>query len=308
MAKRPNKEAEMNKRYLPPERFYMPGGTNIYRAQEKRAEISQVIDFRELERKRARYRLGYNPRIKKLGKLWNFDIWLVDGNRVRNETYVDFTSGGHAYRYLYVPLNEIWIDSGLEKADIKPTIWHEFTERRFMARCWSYNQAHDYAARVEIGIRDGIDFILPVATFNQSTNYSCGAVALQIVFEYLGKRVSEKQLIRLAKTTPEKGTDPKDLASTARKLGFKVQWSERWTEAAVRKTLERGYPVIVNFQDTPQLGEGHYAVIIGYTKDEFIFSDPSRGEDFWKQKVSDFMKRWHELEDKTEREGIVIYR
>lgn len=295
------------------DKYYVPNATKIYQDQEKNLKIDKVTDWKALEKRHRDFKLKIDPRIRKIGKILDKEIWLIDGIKIRgNKNYpsvdVDFTSGGHGCRYIYAPLDEIWIDDGMKQDDILPTIWHEFTERHLMQRGWSYNEAHERSASVELGIRHGDEFSLPVQNFSQSTPYSCGAVALQIVFEYLGKNLTEEALIRLAKTNPEIGTNPKDLVAAAKAIGFKVIWKEKWTEARVRKTLERGLPMIVNFQHQPEKGEGHYAVIIGYTKDEFIFSDPSRGEDFWKEKIEVFLKRWYELEDNTEREGIVIYK
>lgn len=291
-------------------RYYIPNATKIYKDQEKNLKIDQVRNLQALGRKSRAMKLKFNPRVKKLAQIYGLQVWLVDGSVIRKHFDVDFTAGGHGYRYLYVPLGEIWIDDGINEEDVRPTVWHEFTERHLMQRGWGYNDGHDYAARVEIGIRRGLEFVLPVSNFKQTTNYSCGAVAMRIVLEYLGHNLTERELIRMVDATPEKGTDMKDIAALAKSenLDFKVRWKQRWTEKEVKEALESGFPIIVNFQQSPGFGEGHYAVIIGYTKDEFIFSDPSGKESFRREKIAHFMKRWHELEDKTEREGVVIYK
>ncbi len=291
-------------------KYYLPNATKIYQDQENKLKIDQVKNLQAIGRKSRSMKLKFNPRVKKMQKVGGIQVWLVDGSMIRKHFDVDFTSGGHGYRYLYVPIGEIWIDDALNAEDILPTIWHEFVERHLMERGWSYNDGHDYAARVEIGIRQGTEFVLPVSNFKQRTNYSCGAVAMRIVLEYFGHNHTEKEMIAMVLATPEKGTDMKDMVSLAKSehLDLKVHWKKRWTAEQVRKALKTGFPIIVNFQHSPRFGEGHYAVIIGYTKDEFIFSDPSGKEDFRREKIAHFMKRWYELEDKTEREGIVIYK
>lgn len=297
------KGIEMNK-------YYVPNATKIYHDQEKNLKIDQVKDLQAIGKKSRAMKLKFNPRVKKLQKIGGIQVWLVDGVVIRKHFDVDFVFGGHGYRYLYVPINEIWIDNGVDQKDIYPTVLHEFTERHLMERGWGYNDGHDYAARMEIGLRRGTEFVLPVSNFKQRTNYSCGAVAMRIIFEYFGHEFTEKEMIKMVEATPEKGTDMKDMVSLAKSehFDFKVQWKQKWTVEQVKKSLEAGFPIVVNFQMAPKLGEGHYAVIIGYTKDEFIFSDPSGKEDFRKEKIEHFMKRWYELEDKTEREGMVIYR
>ena len=295
-------------------RLYAPSSTKIYQNQEKKLKIDRVRSFAGLKNRHRAFKLKINPRIRKIAKILDKEIWLIDGVKIRgNEKYpsvdVDFTSGGHGCRYIYSPLNEIWIDKAIDKDDIWPTIWHEYTERHLMERGLGYNEAHDYAARIEIGIRHGTEFVLPVANFKQRTNYSCGAASMLMVLEYFGRKFTEKQMIRMARATPEKGTDMKDMVAVAKSLGFKTRWKQNWTLQEVKKELNIGLPVIVNFQHSPKFGEGHYAVIVGYTDDEFIISDPSNDESAYRrEKIEHFMKRWYELEDKTVREGIVIYK
>ncbi len=292
-------------------RLYEPTETKTYQDQERKMKIDKVKNLQVIGRKSRSMKLKFNPRFKKLDRICGIQVWLVNGNMIRDNFDVDFVFGGHGYRYFYVPVGEIWIEKLFDQKDIKPTKWHEFTERHLMERGLSYNAAHDYSARVEIGIRRGTEFVLPVLNFDQTRPSSCGAAALRMVLEYLGKEISEKKLMKLANTAAGKkdsGTDPADMVKAAKKLGFKVLHKEKWTSSQVKKTLESGLPVIVNFQETPKFGDGHYVVIIGYTKDEFIFSDPNNGDTFWKQRAKDFMTRWYELEDQTEREGIVIYK
>ena len=288
--------------------YYIPNATKIYHDQEKNLKIDRVRNLQAIGRKSRSMKLKFNPRVKKIQKVGGVQVWLVDGSMIRKHFDVDFTSGGHGYRYLYVPIGEIWIDNALNAEDIRPTVWHEFVERHLMQRGWGYNDGHDYAARVEIGIRRGIEFVLPVVNIDQSRNDFCGAAALKMALEYWGEDLSEKEIVKLANTRVGVGTDPKDMVSTSKKLGFKVEWREGWTPNQVKKTLEKGRPIIVNFQETHKLGEGHYNLIIGYTQDEFIFSNPSGGKDFRREKIAHFMKRWYELEDKTKQEGIVIYK
>lgn len=98
-----------------------------------------------------------NVRIKKLGKKKGLDIWLVDGPKIRQQIDIDFTMGGHGLRYLYVPLNEIWIDSVVENDnDLQPTIYHELTEFSLMKTGLSYNEAHTIASVVESIQRENI--------------------------------------------------------------------------------------------------------------------------------------------------------
>ncbi|MEM7819864.1 MAG: hypothetical protein QXD48_03490 [Candidatus Aenigmatarchaeota archaeon] len=96
-------------------------------------------------------------RIKKIGKKNGLDIWLVDGPKIRRSLDIDFTMGGHGLRYLYIPLNEIWIDSAIDNEnDIEPVIYHEITEFNLMKEGLRYDEAHTIASIVESIQRENI--------------------------------------------------------------------------------------------------------------------------------------------------------
>ena len=57
----------------------------------------------------------------------------------------------------------------------------------------------------------------------QSTEYSCGACALQSVMSYWGKDVDEAELMQLLGTTPEEGTWPEEMVRVARSQGLEAE-------------------------------------------------------------------------------------
>ena len=81
-------------------------------------------------------------------------VFVVDGTKVRSVIDIDFTCGGHEFRYLYIPKNEIWIDHVLRGLDRDATVVHEYIERELMRRGVDYNQAHDHASKYEMLFRD----------------------------------------------------------------------------------------------------------------------------------------------------------
>ena len=91
------------------------------------------------------------PRIRLLGYVTGLAVYLVDGERVRNELDIDFTCGGNEAVYPnYVPKGEIWIDDVLGPLDQTATILHEIVERNLMlGKGWSYERAHDAASSRE---------------------------------------------------------------------------------------------------------------------------------------------------------------
>jgi len=93
------------------------------------------------------------PRLRQLARRAGYRVYLVDGERVRNEIDTDFTMGGNPERYRYVPRGEIWIDENLSPPDRRATILHEIVETKHMKRGLSYEKAHDIATAAEARFR-----------------------------------------------------------------------------------------------------------------------------------------------------------
>jgi hypothetical protein len=88
------------------------------------------------------------------GRKENLDIWIIDGNRVRQKIYKEFLYGGNEQRYLFNPKNEIWIDNAISCEEFDLTVAHELNERHLMAKFgWTYEAAHDSSLSLEQVIR-----------------------------------------------------------------------------------------------------------------------------------------------------------
>ncbi len=296
--------------------YIPPRLRRLYRWQGEKFRIDRITNLERYHQRKRRFlaspagRKFLSYRKAKFGTLHGLEIWLVDGNRLRGGQKsgdVDFTMGGHGYRYLYVPQYEIWVDELYQgTADLWPLIWHEYLERWLMRQGTSYNSAHTTASNLEIVLRGGTDFVLPIGTYRQRSPWTCGPAALKIVLDFLRWPISERYLAKLCRTGPEKGTNPEDIVRTAQELGFEAYEKQKMTAREVKKILRSGRPVIANFQLKPQTGEGHYAVIIGFGQDDFILSDPAFSTGYRRTKIKDFMRGWYELVDKTTRQGIVV--
>jgi len=257
--------------------------------------------------------LSYKKRLFK--KLCGLEIWIIDGSALRNGLKagdVDFTMGGNGGRYLYIPENEIWIDDAYENSeDFWPTVWHEYLERNLMLSGMPYDDigdyhAHDIAHKLEIVLREGKYFVLPVGTFRQSSRDNCGPAALKIVLDYYNynNKLTEKKLASLLHTS-NKGTDPVAFIKVAKKLGFNADNFEAMSVYQVKKLVKQGLPVIANHTTPDPIG-GHYAVIMGFSEGEFVISDPAETSGYIVKKIDKFMRDWYEKEDKTVRQGIII--
>ncbi len=138
----------------------------------------------------------------------------------------------------------------------------------------------------------------------QSTEYSCGASALQAVLSYWGKDLDEEELMLLLHTTPETGTYPEDIEQVARSLGFDAEVKENLTLDELEQATAMGNPVIVLGQAwrsrkesdiavTEDWANGHYVVVLAVDQDYVYFEDPyiRMGKGFMPR--SAFEDHWH---------------
>lgn len=138
----------------------------------------------------------------------------------------------------------------------------------------------------------------------QSTEYSCGAAALQAVLGYWGRDIGEEDLREMLNTNPDSGTYPDDIIRTAQELGLKPEYGENLTLADIEASVRKGVPVIVDCQAWRSVseqneswadiwGDGHWMVIIGLDEENVYFEDPyilgTRG--FMPRQ--EFLERWH---------------
>jgi hypothetical protein len=89
-----------------------------------------------------------------MGKVQNYNIWIVDGNMVRLKIFSSFLYGGNEQRYPFNPKGEIWIDNAITCEEYYLTLAHELNERHLMAKFgWKYLTAHDSSLSLEQTIR-----------------------------------------------------------------------------------------------------------------------------------------------------------
>lgn len=88
------------------------------------------------------------------GKRNCYNVWIVDGYKVRQKIYNSFLYGGNEQRYPFTPKGEIWIDNALSCEEFEMTLIHELNERHLMARFgWTYQKAHDSSLQLEVKTR-----------------------------------------------------------------------------------------------------------------------------------------------------------
>lgn len=140
----------------------------------------------------------------------------------------------------------------------------------------------------------------------QSTEYSCGACALQSVLNYWGKAVDEAMLMQLLHTNPDVGTYPDDIVRVARALGFEAEVKENLSLDDIAQATAQGQPVIVLGQAwrsrkdsdcsaAEDWENGHYMVALGVDQNYVYFEDPyvRMGKGFMPRQV--FEDHWHNI-------------
>jgi predicted double-glycine peptidase/uncharacterized membrane protein len=140
----------------------------------------------------------------------------------------------------------------------------------------------------------------------QSTEYSCGASALQAVLSYWGKDVEEQELMQRLHTSPETGTYVGDIVRVAREFGFNAEVKEDLTLPELHAALTKDMPVIVcgqawrsreNSAKSAQEDweDDHYFVVLGMDNKYVYYQDPfaKRGNAFVSHRL--FEESWHNV-------------
>jgi len=140
----------------------------------------------------------------------------------------------------------------------------------------------------------------------QSTEYSCGASALQAVLSYWGKDVEEQELMQRLNTSPETGTYVGDIVRVAREFGFSAEVKEDLPLPELHAALKKGMPVIVCGQAwrsrehsdksvQEDWEDDHYIVVLGMDNNYVYYQDPfaKRGNAFVSHRL--FEESWHNV-------------
>jgi predicted double-glycine peptidase len=157
-----------------------------------------------------------------------------------------------------------------------------------------------------------------VPDVRQSTDYTCGAAALQAVLAYWGKEEREDRLTARLHGDSELGIHPLDILRVAREFGLSADLREGLDLADLEAALAAGTTVIVDLQawrgptDLPWAEtweDGHYMVLLGMDGENLYFEDPSLLGSRGTIPRSEFVDRWHDYEgdpplDPTDRKYV----
>ena len=120
----------------------------------------------------------------------------------------------------------------------------------------------------------------------QDNGYTCCPTSLSMASQLLFNYKSEATCAKTLGTVIGSGTDPSKLIANAPKLGFTATKIAR-NYSAVKKSLQKGYPVIIHYETGGKTkpkcmgfinNYGHYALIYGITSDGYYkVADPTKG-------------------------------
>lgn len=159
--------------------------------------------------------------------------------------------------------------------------------------------------------------LLAVPDTRQSTNYSCGAAALQAVLAYYGREVREDRLMRELGSDAEQGTSPGAIVRVARSYGLLADLRQSMQIEDLQQLVRDGFPTIVCAQAwregsqswSEDWDDGHYLVVIGVDEERVYFEDPSLLGSRGQILRAEFLSRWHDVEGDGTRylqTGIVL--
>ncbi len=146
---------------------------------------------------------------------------------------------------------------------------------------------------------------LPVAFYQQKTDYGCGAAALLAVLRYWQVyRGSERALYPLLGTDADSGTQWTEIHKVARHFGLVSKVTENTSIEELRKSLAEGKTVILEIQawtdDTSPHHrwdndwiDGHYTTLVGMDSEYAYFMDSSSDGPYIYVTINELMKRWH---------------
>lgn len=118
---------------------------------EKRGR-SKSITMKNLKEKSHIIDKIHKRLLKKYSK--GINVWVVNGEIVRDLFFIDFTEGGHDKTYSFIPENEIWIDDDLPPEEREFVLLHELHERNLMSKGMRYARAHFNSNKIEFYCRN----------------------------------------------------------------------------------------------------------------------------------------------------------
>jgi ABC-type bacteriocin/lantibiotic exporter with double-glycine peptidase domain len=131
------------------------------------------------------------------------------------------------------------------------------------------------------------------------------ASAVQTILSYYGIDEEEQKLM-IDLNTQNDGTLPKNIISLFERFEFKVKFGQTGIKG-LKLCIDKNLPILISLQAYPKTiykdweknnDSGHYVVVIGYTSNTIIFSDPSCIYDTYLTN-DELLARWHDIDQEN---------
>lgn len=126
---------------------------------------------------------------------------------------------------------------------------------------------------------------------------------MQMLLALHGKRISQKKLARMAKTTKSYGTKLRNVVHTIKRFKINAKIKRRASIGQLKKSIARGHPVIVD-RLFEQDNEGHYAIVVSIAKKFITLNDPWFGKK--RYSIKRFKNIWFDPCDKVRNRAIFV--
>lgn len=157
--------------------------------------------------------------------------------------------------------------------------------------------------------------VLDFPQTRQATDHNCGEDSIANVCAYYGIDIRQDDIDKEVQDIGE-GIPVLLMIEYLRKLGLKLESRNNMTISDLVNYINNGIPVIIalqawseneNIDYSTDWNDGHYSVVIGYSKDKIIFSEPSLYTHGFMTNET-LLKRWHDTDDKEKniRFGIAV--
>lgn len=241
------------------------------------------------------------------------NVWVVNGEMVRDFFFSDFAGGGHDKVYPFIPKNEIWLDDDLKKSERDFIFVHELHERNLMAKGLKYHESHKSATEIEDfcrkekyrlkvyiekNLEESKKIIIDFPYFIQEQSWTCGAACFRMILKYFGVKKSEEQLIKIIGTNKFCGTSHKNLVNSAKLYNFQTIERENGNLKEMKKLLKNGWKIIVEFHPFLEriTTQSHYAIVYKIKRKYVWLVDPTPPNE--KFSIEKFEKIWKDKKGK----------
>lgn len=162
---------------------------------------------------------------------------------------------------------------------------------------------------------DDIIKLLNFPDNRQSTDYTCAVSSIGTILAYYGVDYREMDMAKALGSTETEGTDVDKVIHFLNLNGLQTDIRENMNINDLIYYINKDIPVLIaiqawgnknNYIDEWQ--NGHYTVVVGYSKNKIIFSEPSL-YNLGYLSYGELMNRWHDRDDKRNyvRFGIAVH-